>query len=150
MVSWEITVALKKTWFFFFFISFWRSVLSLLHYLPMEFCSVKNAHNVPHVVITPCNDTRPSFFFFSRYNIIWTLSEIEYTESSTDGLWRFPSRSYLTAKLYYTPYEKAKFSFHSHCDYVIIVPNSFLKKDPKNDTYQLNCIVYKTHNEIEQ
>lgn len=73
MVSWEITVALKNT--VFFFISFWRLVLSLLHYLPMEFCFAKNAiypHNT-RVVITPCNDTQPSLllllYFFFIYNL---------------------------------------------------------------------------------
>lgn len=64
---------------FFFFISFWRSVLSSLHYLPMEFrfalktplahyihIHIPCATAVPRACISNypvCNDTQPSFFF---------------------------------------------------------------------------------------
>lgn len=82
MVSWEITVARQKKNLGWFFISFWRLVLSLLHYLPMEFRFAKNEPSAMYIiVITLCNDTSPSRRFFFIF-IIRTLSEIEYTTPS--------------------------------------------------------------------
>lgn len=98
MASWEITVALKNPELF--FISFWRSVLSVLHYLPMEFCfEILYPHTMLAVVITLCNDTKPSFFytqFVYNLDFIWN-----WMHNPINGWTRFSTRSYLTAKLYY-------------------------------------------------